>query len=133
MREERKECSARALLPSVRFHRLITSADLLRLCVLIYGHSSFPSPYTQSLLLQALTSHLPSLTILPSLPTEVPSVPSSPLLMWCDYDEMTHEFIHETAGSSKPLLLASSYIYRKALIRKVSPRELTHFSPCVSF
>lgn len=51
--------------------------------------------------------------------------------MWCDYDEMEHEWIHSTAtdATNKPSLLASSYIYRKALIRKVSSARALGLAP----
>lgn len=75
---------------------------------------SFPSPYTQALLHRALTSHLPRLNLLP----ELPESPPTPLLLWCDYDILPHELLHSASASTTPTLLASSYIYRKSLIRK---------------
>jgi hypothetical protein len=69
---------------------------------------NFPSPYTQSLLLSALTS-IPSIatTLLP------PSDDAPPRLQWADYDLMTFDRAYADAS-----LLISSYVYRKALIRK---------------
>ncbi|CED83295.1 Predicted tubulin-tyrosine ligase [Phaffia rhodozyma] len=75
---------------------------------------SFPSPYTQTLILTSLASNLTHLNILPSLPT----TPAYPLLCWADYDVLPHELIQSTSASAEPLLLSSSYIYRKSLIRK---------------
>lgn len=70
---------------------------------------SFPSPYTQTLLLRALTATLPSLSM--SLLPPDPDHP--PRLQWADYDLMTFDIPHRD-----PRYLISSYIYRKALIRK---------------
>ncbi|WVF68366.1 hypothetical protein IAT40_003131 [Kwoniella sp. CBS 6097] len=71
---------------------------------------SFPSPYTQSLLVQALVSTIPSLSLsLAPFPGDEP-----PALQWADYDLMSFDKPHADAIS----YLISSYIYRKALIRK---------------
>ena len=70
---------------------------------------SFPSPYTQTLRLRALTATLPSLSM--SLLPPDPDHP--PRLQWADYDLMTFDIPHRD-----PSYLISSYIYRKALIRK---------------
>ncbi|WVR07943.1 hypothetical protein IAU60_004986 [Kwoniella sp. DSM 27419] len=71
---------------------------------------SFPSPYTQSLLVQALVATVPSLALsLAPFPDDEP-----PALQWADYDLMSFDKPH--ANPSKYLI--SSYIYRKALIRK---------------
>lgn len=70
---------------------------------------SFPSPYTQTLLLRALAGTLPSvsLSLLP------PDEEHPPRLQWADYDLMTFDVPHRD-----PSYLISSYVYRKALIRK---------------
>lgn len=84
---------------------------------------SFPSTYTESLILSALTSRIESLS-LSVLPPDSDDVPQ---LQWADYDLMVldHPAIHahrpiisptNPAPSERHLL--SSYIYRKALIRK---------------
>lgn len=88
---------------------------------------SFPSPYTQSLLAQALVSTLPSLSLsLAQFPEDQP-----PALQWyvfcpftvnhlidlahrADYDLMSFDIPHRNPSK----YLISSYIYRKALIRK---------------
>ncbi|WVO19489.1 uncharacterized protein IAS62_000775 [Cryptococcus decagattii] len=71
---------------------------------------SFPSPYTQSLLAQALVSTLPSLSLsLAQFPEDQP-----PALQWADYDLMSFDIPHRNPSQ----YLISSYIYRKALIRK---------------
>ncbi|WRT69820.1 uncharacterized protein IL334_006811 [Kwoniella shivajii] len=71
---------------------------------------SFPSPYTQSLLVQALVSVLPSLKLsLAPYPEDQP-----PALQWADYDLLSFDKPH----SNPTKYLISSYIYRKALIRK---------------
>ncbi|WVQ77555.1 hypothetical protein IAR50_007243 [Cryptococcus sp. DSM 104548] len=71
---------------------------------------SFPSPYTQSLLVQALISLLPSL----SLTLVQPPEDNPPALQWADYDLMSFDIPHKNPSR----YLISSYIYRKALIRK---------------
>ncbi|KAK8849796.1 hypothetical protein IAR55_005132 [Kwoniella newhampshirensis] len=71
---------------------------------------SFPSPYTQSLLVQALVSSLPSLSLsLAPFPEDQP-----PALQWADYDLLSFDLPH----ANPTQYLISSYIYRKALIRK---------------
>ncbi|GFZ49792.1 hypothetical protein JCM24511_07195 [Saitozyma sp. JCM 24511] len=71
---------------------------------------SFPSPYTQTLLVQALVSTLPaiSLSLIP------PPEDDPPPLQWADYDLLSFEKPH----SNQTEYLTSSYVYRKALIRK---------------
>ncbi|ORX37578.1 tubulin-tyrosine ligase family-domain-containing protein [Kockovaella imperatae] len=71
---------------------------------------SFPSPYTQTLILQALVSTCPEIAISLVQPTE----DNVPALQWADYDLL--EF--EKPRSNPSSYLISSYIYRKALIRK---------------
>ncbi len=72
--------------------------------------TSFPSAYTQSLILQALTSTLPRLSITASPPTDT----DPPALQWADYD-----LLHLDGVLSHPTTqLISSYVYRKTLIRK---------------
>ncbi|WWC73807.1 uncharacterized protein I206_107779 [Kwoniella pini CBS 10737] len=71
---------------------------------------SFPSPYTQSLLIQALISCIPSL----KLSLIPPSEGDPPALQWADYDLLSFDKPH----SNPSKYLISSYIYRKALIRK---------------
>ncbi|WWD20428.1 hypothetical protein CI109_104904 [Kwoniella shandongensis] len=71
---------------------------------------SFPSPYTQSLIVQALVSTLPALNLsLAPFPEDQP-----PALQWADYDLLSFDLPH----SNPTEYLISSYIYRKALIRK---------------
>ncbi|AAW46627.1 cytoplasm protein, putative [Cryptococcus deneoformans JEC21] len=71
---------------------------------------SFPSPYTQSLLVQALVSTLPALSLsLVQFPEDQP-----PALQWADYDLMSFDIPHKSPSK----YLISSYIYRKALTRK---------------
>ncbi|OCF40672.1 cytoplasmic protein [Kwoniella heveanensis CBS 569] len=71
---------------------------------------SFPSPYTQSLLVQALVATIPSLSLsLAPFPEAEP-----PALQWADYDLMSFDKPHAYPTSYQ----ISSYIYRKALIRK---------------
>ncbi|ORY34628.1 tubulin-tyrosine ligase family-domain-containing protein [Naematelia encephala] len=71
---------------------------------------SFPSPYTQSLLVSALVSTIPNLALsLAPYPEDDP-----PSLQWADYDLLSFDKPH--ANPSRYLI--SSYIYRKALIRK---------------
>ncbi|OCF62092.1 cytoplasmic protein [Kwoniella mangroviensis CBS 10435] len=71
---------------------------------------SFPSPYTQSLLVQALVSVLPFIKI--SLAPYSEDQP--PALQWADYDLLSFDLPH----SNPTKYLISSYVYRKALIRK---------------
>lgn len=88
---------------------------------------SFPSPYTQSLIIQALVSTLPDLSLsLAPFPEDSP-----PALQWygrqppawgtlgltsprADYDFLSFTLPH----SHPTAYLTSSYVYRKALIRK---------------
>lgn len=85
---------------------------------------SFPSSYTESLILSALTSRIPSLS-LSVLPPD--SEGDLPQLQWADYDLMVldHPAIHAhppiispTSPPPNERHMLSSYIYRKALIRK---------------
>ncbi|WWC95696.1 hypothetical protein V866_002561 [Kwoniella sp. B9012] len=71
---------------------------------------SFPSPYTQSLLVQALVAVLPSIKVsLAPYPED-----QLPALQWADYDLLSFDLPH----SNPTKYLISSYVYRKALIRK---------------
>jgi tubulin--tyrosine ligase len=72
---------------------------------------NFPSQYTQNLLLSALTSTLPALSI-----TTQPAEDSQacPQLQWADYDLL---FIDDIMSHPDNQLI-SSYVYRKTLIRK---------------
>jgi tubulin--tyrosine ligase len=72
---------------------------------------SFPSQYTQNLLLSALTSTLHSLSI-----SEQPAGSSEEChqLQWADYDLLYIDDIM----SHPDTRLISSYVYRKTLIRK---------------
>ncbi|KAI9638762.1 tubulin-tyrosine ligase family-domain-containing protein [Dioszegia hungarica] len=71
---------------------------------------SFPSPYTQSLIVKALISCLSSISI-SLLP---PDDEDPPRLQWADYDLISFDKPHASPSTH----LISSYIYRKALIRK---------------
>ncbi|GHJ86777.1 hypothetical protein NliqN6_3179 [Naganishia liquefaciens] len=71
---------------------------------------NFPSPYTQSLIISALTSTLPAL----SLTFEPPTEDDVPDLQWADYDLLCLDTIQRHPDSQ----LISSYVYRKTLIRK---------------
>ncbi|KAK4686790.1 tubulin---tyrosine ligase, partial [Tremellales sp. Uapishka_1] len=71
---------------------------------------SFPSPYTQSLLISALVSTLPNL----SLSLTPPPEDSPPQLQWADYDLLAFNKPHSNPND----YLTSSYVYRKSLIRK---------------
>nr|ODO04245.1 cytoplasmic protein [Cryptococcus depauperatus CBS 7855] len=71
---------------------------------------SFPSPYTQTLLVQALAAAVPCLSLTLVQPAA---------LQWADYDLMSFDIPHKNPSQ----YLISSYIYRKALIRK---HELHH-------
>lgn len=86
---------------------------------------SFPSPYTQTLIVQALVKLVPSL----SLSLIPPPEDDPPRLQWsvdwrlphvnaeecrADYDLIAFEVPHATPDTH----LTSSYVYRKALIRK---------------
>ncbi|TRM65765.1 tubulin-tyrosine ligase family-domain-containing protein [Schizophyllum amplum] len=69
------------------------------------------APFTQSLVLRAVQRLDPSPTVVASL-AEVG--PNSKVLQWSTYDEMDHELTHTRRSS----VMASSYVIRKALIRK---------------
>ncbi|KAJ9119553.1 hypothetical protein QFC22_003262 [Naganishia vaughanmartiniae] len=71
---------------------------------------NFPSPYTHSLILSALTSVLPSL----SLTFDPPNESNVPDLQWADYDLLCLDTIQSNPSTQ----LISSYVYRKTLIRK---------------
>jgi tubulin--tyrosine ligase len=71
---------------------------------------NFPSPYTHSLILAAVTSVLPAL----SLTFEPPTEDNVPDLQWADYDLLCLDTIQSHPDSQ----LISSYVYRKTLIRK---------------
>ncbi|KAI5451833.1 putative tubulin--tyrosine ligase pby1, variant 2 [Naganishia albida] len=71
---------------------------------------NFPSPYTHSLILAALTSVLPAL----SLTFEPPTEDDVPDLQWADYDLLCLDTIQANPDTQ----LISSYVYRKTLIRK---------------
>src|ERR1700754_3078946 len=74
---------------------------------------SFPSaPFTQSLVTKALRKISPSLEILSSKP-EI----ESNLIQWASYDYIDHELLL-SKFSNKTISISSSYIIRKALIRK---------------
>ncbi|CAK9785935.1 hypothetical protein CC85DRAFT_309024 [Cutaneotrichosporon oleaginosum] len=68
---------------------------------------NFPSPFAQSLIEEALSSVLPDIRISCELG------PVTPRLQWADYDLMSFD-----EARHDPRYLISSYIYRKALIRK---------------
>lgn len=71
---------------------------------------SFPSaPLTDILVRNALQKTFPEISISDRLPDE-----DVPLLQYCTYDKIDHEITHSRPSS----VLASSYIIRKALIRK---------------
>ncbi|CAK9779465.1 hypothetical protein CC85DRAFT_309441 [Cutaneotrichosporon oleaginosum] len=70
---------------------------------------NFPSPYTQSLLERALVAVLPALSLSSSPPDEA----APPRLQWADYDLLAFDVPRHDAR-----FLISSYVYRKALIRK---------------
>lgn len=72
---------------------------------------NFPSQYTQNLLLSALTSTLPALSIT-TQPAE--SSEGCSQLQWADYDLL---YIDDIMAHPSDRLI-SSYIYRKTLIRK---------------
>ena len=79
--------------------------------------SSFPSPYTETLLQLALSSALSYLSLIPSFDPDAETAPDR-LLCWADYDVLPHTLIQSLSHRPMPTLLASSYIYRKTLIRK---------------
>ncbi len=72
---------------------------------------SFPSAYTQNLILQALTSVIPRLSLTFDPPTDIGNIPS---LQWGDYDLLNLDTFQANPTSQ----LISSYVYRKTLIRK---------------
>ncbi|KAK7064488.1 tubulin-tyrosine ligase [Favolaschia claudopus] len=68
---------------------------------------SWPTaPVTRSLVMKALEPMSPEIVASPSS--------HSDLLMWSTYDDIDHELLH----SQRDIVLASSYTFRKALIRK---------------
>lgn len=72
---------------------------------------SFPTaPYTTSLIHGALANQYPAVQIVSSFPDHS----TAPLLQWSTYDDIAHE---RTLADSRTVL-ASSYTFRKALIRK---------------
>ncbi|EIW71443.1 hypothetical protein TREMEDRAFT_42822 [Tremella mesenterica DSM 1558] len=71
---------------------------------------SFPSPYTQTLIIKALVALIPSL----KLSLVPPDEDDPPELQWADYDLLSFTTPHSHPRTH----LISSYIYRKALIRK---------------
>ncbi|KDQ08461.1 hypothetical protein BOTBODRAFT_118627 [Botryobasidium botryosum FD-172 SS1] len=72
---------------------------------------SFPSaPYTTSLIHSALSTHFPTVSITAKFPDGV----GTPVLQWSTYDDISHE----RTLSDPRTVLASSYTFRKALIRK---------------
>ncbi|BEI85940.1 hypothetical protein CcaverHIS002_0602270 [Cutaneotrichosporon cavernicola] len=79
------------------------AADNARLTAFV----NFPSPYTQALLERALVAVLPALEMSSDIPKEPPK------LQWADYDVLSLDVPRHNPG-----YLISSYIYRKALIRK---------------
>jgi tubulin--tyrosine ligase len=73
---------------------------------------SWPSaPLTSSLVTKSLQVLNTPLTLVPSVP---PVVGSSSLVQWSSYDQIDHNLTH----SHRQNVLSSSYIFRKALIRK---------------
>lgn len=98
---------------------------------------NFPSPYTQSLILNALTSLISTNLSISVLPPNITSGDDLPSLQWADYDLMTlddervynHPSLEVLQSRSRTgkeggdkekeeRHLISSYIYRKTLIRK---------------
>jgi tubulin---tyrosine ligase len=73
--------------------------------------TSFPSSYTQNLILQALTSVIPRLSLTFEPPTNTTDIPA---LQWSDYDLLNLDTIQANPTTQ----LISSYVYRKTLIRK---------------
>ena len=67
------------------------------------------APLTQSLVQNALRTSELSITVLSSAPDSV-----NPLLQWSSYDEIDHDLTNAHGQNA----LSSSYIIRKALIRK---------------
>ncbi|KAL1690355.1 tubulin-tyrosine ligase family-domain-containing protein [Schizophyllum commune] len=73
---------------------------------------SWPTaPFTESLVLRAIQK----LSSPPQVVSSLPQIgPRTKLLQWSTYDDMDHELTHLRRSS----VLASSYVIRKALIRK---------------
>ncbi|KAL1677618.1 tubulin-tyrosine ligase family-domain-containing protein [Schizophyllum commune] len=78
----------------------------------IVAFVSWPTaPFTESLVLRAIQKLSPPPKVVSSLPQ---IGPQTKLLQWSTYDDMDHELTH----LRRPSVLASSYVIRKALIRK---------------
>ncbi|KAI5897678.1 TTL-domain-containing protein [Schizophyllum commune H4-8] len=78
----------------------------------IVAFVSWPTaPFTGSLVLRAIQKLSPPPKVISSLPQ---IGPQTKLLQWSTYDDMDHELTH----LRRPSVLASSYVIRKALIRK---------------
>jgi hypothetical protein len=76
----------------------------------VYVHVSWPAaPLTASLVQGALKKSTIPISYVSSAQTD-----DYPLLQWSTYDEIDHERVHLNHGT----VLSSSYIFRKALIRK---------------
>ncbi|KZT06869.1 uncharacterized protein LAESUDRAFT_743194 [Laetiporus sulphureus 93-53] len=73
------------------------------------------APLTDFLVRKSLSSLKPPPTVLTSLPEDLPSF-SGNLLQWSTYDAIHHDLTHSAPPSLK--VLSSSYVIRKALIRK---------------
>ena len=74
---------------------------------------SWPSaPLTNRLVLDALRS----LSLVPKIVSDLPSNPPSRFLQWSTYDALEHDLTFSHHSDSK--VLSSSYVIRKALIRK---------------
>ncbi|CCM00930.1 uncharacterized protein FIBRA_02977 [Fibroporia radiculosa] len=77
---------------------------------------SWPSaPLTRSLVLAALAALDPPPFPVPALTADLKASPHS-LLQWSTYDAIDHDLTHSAPSGSR--VLSSSYIIRKALIRK---------------
>ncbi|RPD82658.1 hypothetical protein L226DRAFT_549318 [Lentinus tigrinus ALCF2SS1-7] len=77
---------------------------------------SWPSaPLTNRLVLDALSSVTPPPSIIDSLPKDISNAPRR-LLQWATYDALDHDLTFSHDPTSK--VLSSSYVIRKALIRK---------------
>lgn len=73
------------------------------------------APLTKSLVERALSSLRRSIIIQPHLPKDFPSKSSAEnLIQWATYDSLDHEL----TAQARDTVLASSYTFRKALIRK---------------
>lgn len=73
------------------------------------------APLTNSLVEQALSSLLHSFNIKSVLPEElIQHSPTKKVVQWATYDSIDHEF----TARARDTVLSSSYIFRKALIRK---------------